>query len=405
MQPEAIDFPTQSSSPAPSRAAAAAPGLRRAQRDPSWVRWLLTAIALGAVLLIVGLPIVFVFVEALAEGPAAYLENLFGDADTRQSMLLTLTVVPIALGANVLFGLAAAWSISRFQFRGRAILTSLIDLPFSVSPVVAGLMFVLIFGLQGYLGPLLRRDGYSIMPIVTSLPLSLIRLEGLGQRYPSQLSGGQRQRVALARALAARPRVLWLDEPFGALDAKVRQELRQWLQRLHEEIQVTSVFVTHDQEEAFEVADRVVVMNHGRIEQVGSPSEVFEHPANAFVMDFLGNVNVFQGRVEQGKAVVSGLELPAAEYAHLEAQPAAVYVRPHELQLERAQSTNSLAARVIHVNPTGARTKIELRALGSDQLINAELSAEPFAELGIQSGDTVHVSPRRVRVFAPEYSI
>jgi len=176
MQAEAIDFPTQSSSqlPEPSQAAAEAPRLRRAQRDPDWVRWLLTAIALGAVLLIVGLPILFVFVEALAEGPGTYVENLFNDADTRQSIYLTLTVVPIALVANVLFGLAAAWSVSRFQFRGRAILISLIDLPFSVSPVVAGLMFVLIFGLQGYLGPLLRRDGYSILPYVTSLPLSLM---------------------------------------------------------------------------------------------------------------------------------------------------------------------------------------------------------------------------------------
>jgi sulfate transport system ATP-binding protein len=235
--------------------------------------------------------------------------------------------------------------------------------------------------------------------------LKLIRLEGLGNRYPAQLSGGQRQRVALARALAARPSVLLLDEPFGALDAKVRQELRQWLRRLHEEIQVTSVFVTHDQEEAFEVADRVVVMNQGRIEQVGSPAEVFEHPANAFVMDFLGNVNVFPGRVEQGKAVVSGVELAYPDYAEAEAKPAAVYVRPHELQLDRQQSNTSLAARVIHVNPTGARTKIELRTLGSDQLINAELTEEQFAELRLQAGETVHVSPRRVRVFVPEYSI
>jgi sulfate transport system ATP-binding protein len=193
----------------------------------------------------------------------------------------------------------------------------------------------------------------------------------------------------------------------------VRQELRQWLRRLHEEIQVTSVFVTHDQEEAFEVADRVVVMNHGHIEQVGSPVEVFEHPANAFVMDFLGNVNVLPGRIEHGKAIVTGLgpgsphAAPDAgpEYAHLESTEAAVYVRPHELALQRDQSSSSLAARVIHVNPTGARTKVELRTLHSDQLINAELSAEQFAELGIKSGDTVHVSPRRVRVFVPEYSI
>ena len=238
--------------------------------------------------------------------------------------------------------------------------------------------------------------------------LKLIRLDGLGSRYPSQLSGGQRQRVALARALAARPNVLLLDEPFGALDAKVRQELRQWLRRLHEEIQVTSVFVTHDQEEAFEVADRVVVMNHGHIEQVGSPVEVFERPANAFVMDFLGNVNVLPGRIEQGKAIVSGLGLgldAPAPPTQLESTETAVYVRPHELSLQRDRSSSSLAARVVHVTPTGARTKVELRTLHSDQLINAELSAEQFAELGIKSGDTVHVSPRRVRVFVPEYSI
>jgi sulfate transport system permease protein len=187
MQAEAIDFPTQTSSraPEPSQAAAEAPRLRRAQRDPEWVRWLLTVIALASVLLIVGLPIAFVFVEALAEGPGTYLKNLFGDADTRQSIYLTLTVVPIALVANVLFGLAAAWSVSRFQFRGRAILISLIDLPFSVSPVVAGLMFVLIFGLQGYLGPLLRRDGYSILPYVTSLPLSLLAVAAYALLRPS----------------------------------------------------------------------------------------------------------------------------------------------------------------------------------------------------------------------------
>src|SRR5437764_12637633 len=127
--------------------------------------------------------------------------------------------------------------------------------------------------------------------------LRLIQLDGLAGSYPSQLSGGQRQRVALARALAPEPKVLLLDEPFGALDAKVRQDLRQWLRRLHDEIHVTSVFVTHDQEEAFEVADRVVIMNHGHVEQTGTPREIFERPANPFVMDFLGNVNVFHGHV------------------------------------------------------------------------------------------------------------
>jgi sulfate transport system ATP-binding protein len=236
--------------------------------------------------------------------------------------------------------------------------------------------------------------------------LKLIRLEGLGERFPSQLSGGQRQRVALARALAARPAVLLLDEPFGALDAKVRQELRQWLRRLHEEIQVTSVFVTHDQEEAFEVADRVVVMNNGRVEQVGTPAEVFEHPANAFVMDFLGNVNVFHGRIEGGKAVAPGLELAYPGHADAEARDAQFFVRPHELVIERHKNgVASLEARVLHVNPTGSRTKVELKALDSDLVINAEISAERFEELGLKSGDIVHVSPRRVRVFVPQYSI
>jgi sulfate transport system ATP-binding protein len=232
--------------------------------------------------------------------------------------------------------------------------------------------------------------------------LRLIRLDSFGSRYPSQLSGGQRQRVALARALAARPSVLFLDEPFGALDAKVRQELRQWLRRLHEEIHVTSVFVTHDQEEAFEVSDHVVVMNEGRVEQIGTPAEVFEHPANAFVMDFLGNVNVFHGRVEKGKAVVHGLEVAYPDYPHEEARDASVYVRPHEFTIDaRKNGPESLEAKVLHVNPTGSRAKIELRIVESQKLINAELTAERFAELELKSGDTVYVSARKARVFMP----
>jgi sulfate/thiosulfate transport system ATP-binding protein len=239
--------------------------------------------------------------------------------------------------------------------------------------------------------------------------LKLIRLDGLGTRYPGQLSGGQRQRVALARALAAEPKVLLLDEPFGALDAKVRQELRQWLRKLHEEIQVTSVFVTHDQEEAFEVADQVVVMNRGRIEQVGTPAEVFEHPANAFVMDFLGNVNVFAGRVEGGKAVVSGLDVPPpAEYAKggLQTTPLSVYVRPHEVVIQHKQNGGpSIRAAVVHVNPAGSRVKVELRGTDSEQLINAELTSERFSELKLAPGDIVYVSASRVRAFVPDYAI
>jgi sulfate transport system ATP-binding protein len=235
--------------------------------------------------------------------------------------------------------------------------------------------------------------------------LKLIRLDNFGGRYPSQLSGGQRQRVALARALAARPAVLLLDEPFGALDAKVRQELRQWLRRLHEEIHVTSVFVTHDQEEAFEVSDRVVVMNQGKIEQVGAPAEVFEHPANAFVMDFLGNVNVFRGSVEGGKPIIHPSEAPPPDSAR-SAVGADVYVRPHELSIEHKKNGEAaIEAKVVHVNPTGSRTKVELRALEFDQMIMAELTSERYAELGLKTGDVVYVSARRAHVFTPNYSI
>ena len=236
--------------------------------------------------------------------------------------------------------------------------------------------------------------------------LKLIRLDGLGQRFPGQLSGGQRQRVALARALAAEPKVLLLDEPFGALDAKVRQELRQWLRKLHQEIQVTSVFVTHDQEEAFEVADHVVVMNQGKIEQMGTPAEVFERPANAFVMDFLGNVNVFDGRVESGRAVLPGLEVAYPDYPHQQGQQASVYVRPHEVVIQHQHNgTAALRASVLHVNPAGSRVKIELQADGTEQLINAELTSERFSELNLKPGDQVYLSASRVRVFVPDYAI
>ncbi|HSP98566.1 MAG TPA: sulfate/molybdate ABC transporter ATP-binding protein [Candidatus Dormibacteraeota bacterium] len=236
--------------------------------------------------------------------------------------------------------------------------------------------------------------------------LRLIQLDGIGNQVPGQLSGGQRQRVALARALAASPRVLLLDEPFGALDAKVRGELRQWLRRLHDEIHVTSVFVTHDQEEAFEVADRVVVMNRGRIEQVGTPEEVFEHPANGFVMDFLGNVNVFHGRVEGGRAVAGGLELAFPEYPHGEAKPATVYVRPNELEIDRfAGAPSSLRAEVLRINPAGLAVKVELLARDFGMPLNVSLTPERHAELRLSAGESVYVFPKRVRVFVQDYSI
>jgi sulfate transport system ATP-binding protein len=239
--------------------------------------------------------------------------------------------------------------------------------------------------------------------------LALIRLEGLGRRYPSQLSGGQRQRVALARALAAEPNVLLLDEPFGALDAKVRVELRQWLRRLHDEIHVTSIFVTHDQEEAFAVADQVVVLRGGKVEQTGTPSEVFEHPKNEFVMDFLGNVNVFPGRVQDGVAHMGGdLSVAWPDYPHAQSRPASVYVRPHELDIHRVDNgTAGLPARVVHVNPAGSVTRVELEDLDNRRSVHVELSPGRHAELKLSAGETVLVAPRRVRVFVPadDYAI
>ncbi|MCY2967404.1 MAG: sulfate ABC transporter ATP-binding protein, partial [Planctomycetota bacterium] len=188
--------------------------------------------------------------------------------------------------------------------------------------------------------------------------LSLVRLDGLGKRYPAELSGGQRQRVALARALAVRPKMLLLDEPFGALDAKVRQELRTWLRKLHEEMHVTTVFVTHDQEEAFEVADQVVVLRAGHVEQVGTPQQVFDQPATPFVMDFLGNVNVFHGRVENGQMHMGPFQVDYPAYPHLESRAATGYVRPHELELDRTPLSNTaLPARVVQLNPSGSVLK------------------------------------------------
>jgi sulfate/thiosulfate transport system ATP-binding protein len=228
--------------------------------------------------------------------------------------------------------------------------------------------------------------------------LQLVQLQGLAERFPHQLSGGQRQRVALARALATRPEVLLLDEPFGALDARVRQELRRWLRRLHDELHVTSVFVTHDQEEAFEVSDRVVLMNAGRVEQVGTPAQVFEEPASPFVMRFLGAVNVFRGRVDGGRASVGALTFSAPVLS--EGAPAHVYVRPHELDIGVEATGGSFPARVQRVLVLGASVRVELSAPPYGELLEAELDLARSTALGLHPGRLVHLSPRRVRVFS-----
>jgi sulfate transport system ATP-binding protein len=232
--------------------------------------------------------------------------------------------------------------------------------------------------------------------------LQLIHLEGLADRFPSQLSGGQRQRVALARALAIEPKVLLLDEPFGALDAKVRQGLRRWLRRLHDEVHVTTLLVTHDQDEALEVADRVVVMNQARIEQVGTPEQVFHNPASEFVMDFLGNVNLFHGRIEAGKAVFGPLVI---EHSGADGQSARLFVRPHELDIHRHQDGKpGLRARVLRVQLAGAQVKVELEA-ETGESVTVEMPHAQFRESGIGPHDNVFVGLRDARIFTEDYSI
>ncbi len=232
--------------------------------------------------------------------------------------------------------------------------------------------------------------------------LQLIQLENMEGRYPSQLSGGQRQRVALARALAVEPKVLLLDEPFGALDAKVRKELRQWLRRLHDEISVTSVFVTHDQEEALEVADRVVVMNQGRIEQIGAPDEVFHRPATAFVIDFLGDVNLFHGRVESGHAVFGSLTMPHEEAATVEGKSARLFVRPYDLEVHKEeQPGRSIGAKLLRVLTAGPIVRLELQD-DSGATFFAEASHERYRTAQWRTGDRVHVTIRDARLFVDD---
>ena len=706
---------------------------RSSQHDPAWVQWPLTVAALAVLSWLVAVPVLNVFYEALRNGPGMYWTTLTGDPDTLAALRLTATVAPVAVILNVAFGLAAAWAIARFRFRGRALLTSMIDLPFAVSPVVAGLIFVLIFGLQGLFGEWLRDHGIKILfatpglilatsfvtfPFVArelipvmealgdeeetaavslgaggwtlfrrvtlpnikwgllygtilcnaramgefgavyvvsghitgrtdTLPLRVEKLfqeynmpgsfvvasvlcflaivtlilktllewktradlnaplgetaalataaatagaataaslappralifeqgrplqalnvklyrpsdEGYGrhgarhggeaarrdgghvrhedeparegiavrdvtkrfggfvaldgvdlsipegslvallgpsgsgkttllriiagletpdcgtihyseeeathraprernvgfvfQHYalfrhmdvfenvafglrvrhwsedriqqrvrellelvqlasyekhaPSQLSGGQRQRVALARALAPDPKLLLLDEPFGALDARVRKELRAWLRRLHDEIGLTSVLVTHDHEEAFEVSDRVVLMNHGRIVQQGSPEEIFEQPASPFVLDFLGNVNVFEGRVEGDRALLRGLDVEYRDQKHASSKPAKAYARPHELEIDRIPHGGScLKARVVRSTRAGAVVRVDLHAEEFGMSVVVEVGEERWSHLGVDRGDAVYVYPKRLRVFVHDYQI
>ena len=234
--------------------------------------------------------------------------------------------------------------------------------------------------------------------------LELVQLDWLAGRFPSQLSGGQRQRIALARALAVEPRVLLLDEPFGALDAKVRKELRRWLRRLHDELHITSIFVTHDQEEALEVADRVVLMNQGRIEQTGTPEEVYSQPATPFVYGFLGAVNLFHGRVDGEGVRVGGDLLPGTARADGPAEGARVmaFARPYEIDIVADDGADGgMAAKVSRVLSFGVTTRVELEG-GEGQHLEVELTRERADALGLAVGQTVRLLPSNLRVFEYE---
>jgi sulfate transport system ATP-binding protein len=229
--------------------------------------------------------------------------------------------------------------------------------------------------------------------------LGLVQLDVLAKRRPSELSGGQRQRVALARALAVKPKVLLLDEPFGALDAKVRKELRRWLRRLHEEVHVTSVLVTHDQEEALEVSDRVVIMNEGRIEQAGTPEEVYERPATPFVYGFLGDVNLFHGRVHEGRVAIGGGHINVPGWADAQDQAGVAYVRTYEVELTPSPGESGLAATVRHIRAFGPIVRLELDLVEGGRAMEAQIPRDRFEALALQVGQRVYVAPTNVRVF------
>jgi len=235
--------------------------------------------------------------------------------------------------------------------------------------------------------------------------LELVQLLGHADRYPTQLSGGQRQRVALARALAPRPKVLLLDEPFGALDAKVRDELRTWLRRLHDEVHVTSLFVTHDQQEAFEVSDQIVVLNRGKVEQMGPPQELYERPASPFVTEFLGAVNVLRvetvlGMDMMGDEVPLPMDIPGAGQTLTGAAPSSVYVRPHDFEITRERNGRpAWTARIARLTPLGGTVRLDLVLLDGTSL-HALLSREHCLALELGTGDDVFVTPKGLRFFS-----
>ncbi|MDR2674080.1 MAG: TOBE-like domain-containing protein [Opitutaceae bacterium] len=252
------------------------------------------------------------------------------------------------------------------------------------------------FGLR--VRPRARRPARAEIAARVNELLHLVQLDGLDRRFPSQLSGGQRQRVALARALAVRPRVLLLDEPFGALDAKVRKELRRWLRKFHEEIQLTTVFVTHDQEEALEIADEVVIMNQARIEQTGAPRDIYDRPATPFVHKFIGDVNILRDTAAWAAAG------PIHDNGRLAAD-GLVYARPHEIEvLPHDPAAAGIAAVLRHAHTAGPHPRLTLEILSTREQVEAEITRDELAALNLRPNDPARLRLRPAHTFQ-DYSI
>lgn len=253
-----------------------------------------------------------------------------------------------------------------------------------------------------------RPDKAEIRARVEEL-LQLVQLSHLAKSYPHQLSGGQRQRIALARALAVKPKLLLLDEPFGALDAKVRKELRVWLRDIHHELDITSILVTHDQEEALEVSDEIVVMNHGCIEQIGTADTLYRRPANAFVTEFLGETDAFEGRIEKGAWTYNGFKWPLDSTAAWQEQTATGYIRPHEWAIAENGNTPMLQARIQKIHAAGALTHLTMQPLYDKRDIHVSFADSEVAHRGLTVGQEIALIPKQIYIFSQneliDYSI
>lgn len=246
-----------------------------------------------------------------------------------------------------------------------------------------------------------RADNHSINQRVKTL-LALVQLDNYAKHYPNQLSGGQRQRVALARALATEPKILLLDEPFSALDAKVRKELRRWLRDFHHDINVTTIFVTHDQEEALEVADKIILMNGGKIEQIGTPQQVYKQPKTAFVAHFLGDVNQLHGHITHNCLHIGDFVQNMAEQGRWQDQEVIAYVRPHEIRVSKLVSSNNMSGRIVRIHTAGPHVFMEISVTQQINSIDVSISNQQYELHQFKIGDTIYLQPSLINVFVQE---